>query len=327
MEVPVDDDQLIRVEATGTLSYTVMGLTHGEMYSFEVRAHNAAGWGAASGPVEVTLNTAPEVMGEASPSFDEDSEQPVATYTATDAEGDAITWSLTGADAAAFSPPSDAAGNSFDLSFRSAPNYETPTDANLDTVYEVTVVATAHESPGPEALNFNSFNLNDGGKHHGKGKNDGHQPDSGPPARAGRGAAGRGYRLCSLGLPAPGRGQFVDLRGGPRNSDSYVRWIQPLYGRTGDMGKRRSFSAQFKAKVALEALVGDQTLAELAAKHHLHPNVIAQWKRQARESLPEVFARKTSSRAADHEAEVKALHAKIGQLTVENDFLSRAFGR
>ena len=94
----------------------------------------------------------------------------------------------------------------------------------------------------------------------------------------------------------------------PGNSDSYVRWIQPLYGRTGDMGKRRSFSAQFKAKVALEALVGDQTLAELAAKHHLHPNVIAQWKRQARESLPEVFARKTSSRAADHEAEVKALH-------------------
>ncbi len=93
------------------------------------------------------------------------------------------------------------------------------------------------------------------------------------------------------------------------------------------MGKRRSFSTQFKAKVALEALVGDLTLAELAAKHNLHPNVIAQWKRQARESLPEVFARKTSSGAADHEAEVKALHAKIGQLTVENDFLSRAFGR
>ena len=93
------------------------------------------------------------------------------------------------------------------------------------------------------------------------------------------------------------------------------------------MGKRRSFSAQFKAKVALEALVGDQTLAELAARHNLHPNVIAQWKRQARESLPEVFARTNSSGAADHEAEVKALHAKIGQLTVENDFLSRAFGR
>ena len=93
------------------------------------------------------------------------------------------------------------------------------------------------------------------------------------------------------------------------------------------MGKRRSFSAQFKAKVALEALVGDQTMAELASKHHLHPNMIAQWKRQARESLPEVFARKTSRGSADHETEIKALHAKIGQLIVENDFLSRAFGR
>ncbi len=151
VEVPVDDDQLIRVEATGTLSYTVMGLTNGEMYSFEVRAHNAAGWGAGSGPFEVTLNTAPEVMGEASPSFDEDSESTVATYTATDAEGDAITWSLTGADAAAFSPPSDATGNSFDLSFRSPPNYENPTDANLDTVYEVTVVATDDGMPPLDA--------------------------------------------------------------------------------------------------------------------------------------------------------------------------------
>ncbi len=53
-------------------------------------------------------------------------------------------------------------------------------------------------------------------------------------------------------------------------------------------------------------------MAEPAAKHNLHPNVIAQWKRQARESLPEVFARKTSSSAAEHETEVEALHAKFG---------------
>ena len=92
------------------------------------------------------------------------------------------------------------------------------------------------------------------------------------------------------------------------------------------MAKRRTSSAQFKAKVALEALAGDQTMAEFAAKHNLHPNVIAQWKRQARESLPEVFARKTRI-AAENEAEVKTLHAKVGQLTVENGFLSRAFGR
>ena len=142
VEIPVDDDQLTRDEATGTLSYPVLSLTHGEMYSFEVRAHNAAGWGPAAGPVEVTLNTAPVVSGPETPSFDEDSEETVATYTATDAQEDGITWSLTGADAAAFSPPTEATGNSFDLSFRSAPNYETPTDANLDTVYEVTVVAT-----------------------------------------------------------------------------------------------------------------------------------------------------------------------------------------
>ena len=147
VEIPVDDDQLTRDEATGTLSYPVLSLTHGERYSFEVRAHNAAGLGPAAGPVEVTLNTAPVVSGPGTPSFDENSEQPVATYTATDADGDAITWSLTGADAAAFSPPSDAAGNSFDLSFRSPPNYENPTDANLDTVYEVTVVATDNGMP------------------------------------------------------------------------------------------------------------------------------------------------------------------------------------
>ena len=55
--------------------------------------------------------------------------------------------------------------------------------------------------------------------------------------------------------------------------------------------------------------------------------MIAQWKRQAKESLPDVFAKKASRGAADREAEVNALHAKIGQLTVEKDFLSKAFGR
>ena len=93
------------------------------------------------------------------------------------------------------------------------------------------------------------------------------------------------------------------------------------------MGARRNFSAEFKAKVALEALVGDKTLAELAAKHDVHPNMITAWKRQAKESLSGVFAKKASRGAADRNAEVKALHAKIGQLTVENDFLSKAFGR
>ncbi len=95
----------------------------------------------------MTLNTAPVVSGPETPSFDENSEQPVATYTATDADGDAITWSLTGADSAAFDLPTDATGNSFDLSFGTAPNYEQPADANLDTVYEVTVQATDDGMP------------------------------------------------------------------------------------------------------------------------------------------------------------------------------------
>lgn len=93
------------------------------------------------------------------------------------------------------------------------------------------------------------------------------------------------------------------------------------------MAKRRSYSAEFKARVALEALSGAHTMAELAAKHGVHPNMIAQWKRKAQEGLPEVFSRKTDRSEAAREAELKELHAKIGQLTVENDFLSKAFGR
>jgi transposase len=93
------------------------------------------------------------------------------------------------------------------------------------------------------------------------------------------------------------------------------------------MKKRRSFSAEFKARVALEALSGAHTLAELSAKHNVHPNMITKWKRQAQESLPDVFSKKSERSDASRDAELKELHAKIGQLTVENDFLSKAFGR
>ena len=93
------------------------------------------------------------------------------------------------------------------------------------------------------------------------------------------------------------------------------------------MRKRRNFSAEFKARVALEALSGAHTMAELAQKHGVHPNMIAQWKRKARESLPELFAKKHDHMDASRDVEIKELHAKIGQLTVEMDFLSKAFGR
>ena len=93
------------------------------------------------------------------------------------------------------------------------------------------------------------------------------------------------------------------------------------------MSKRRIFSAEFKARVALEALSGAHTMSELSARHGVHPNMISQWKRRVQESLPELFTRKSAGRDGSREAEIKELHAKIGQLTVEKDFLSKAFGR
>ena len=84
---------------------------------------------------------------------------------------------------------------------------------------------------------------------------------------------------------------------------------------------RRNHSATFKAKVALEAIAGEKTLGELAQQYEVHPNQVTTWKRQLTESAAGVFG-KSSSR--DQGADVKALHAKIGQLTMENDFLESA---
>ena len=93
------------------------------------------------------------------------------------------------------------------------------------------------------------------------------------------------------------------------------------------MRTRRRFSAEFKAKVALEAIKGHETVAELASKHELHPTQIAAWKREAVEKLAKVFDDKASDAQIGREAEVTKLHAKIGQLVVERDFLAKAFDR
>ena len=87
--------------------------------------------------------------------------------------------------------------------------------------------------------------------------------------------------------------------------------------------KRRSHSAAFKAKVALSAIAGDRTLAELAQQFDVHPNQITSWKRQAMENLPDIFDKQPKEPGID----LKALHAKIGQLTLENDFLESALTR
>ena len=93
------------------------------------------------------------------------------------------------------------------------------------------------------------------------------------------------------------------------------------------MRTRRRFRAAFKAKVALEALRGDRTIQEIAGEHKVHPNQVSAWKRQAVDGLCEVFSNGAERDRRDHEAEVRDLHAKIGQLTVERDFLARGLKR
>ena len=92
-------------------------------------------------------------------------------------------------------------------------------------------------------------------------------------------------------------------------------------------GSRKRYSADFKAKVALEAIRGELTLSELGAKHGVHPNMIAQWKRQAIDGMAGVFSGKNERETAASESHIEKLHAKIGQLTVERDFLARRSGR
>jgi transposase len=97
------------------------------------------------------------------------------------------------------------------------------------------------------------------------------------------------------------------------------------------MKTRRRFTAEFKAKVALEAMQGHRTIhrtiTDLASRHELHPNLIMQWKRQAIEKLAKVFDDKAPEIQAGRDAEMTKLHAKIGQLVVERDFLAKAFDR
>ncbi len=93
------------------------------------------------------------------------------------------------------------------------------------------------------------------------------------------------------------------------------------------MGKRRRFTAEFKARVALEALRGDRTVQEIASKHKVHPNQVSTWKRQAVEGLGEVFSNGRDKVQAEREHDIHDLHAKIGQLTVERDFLAKGLKR
>lgn len=87
---------------------------------------------------------------------------------------------------------------------------------------------------------------------------------------------------------------------------------------------RRNHAPAFKAKVALAALKGEHTIVELAERYQVHPNQITEWKRQLLEHAADVFSK---DRKGDQGPSIKELHAKIGQLSMENDFLSGALNR
>ena len=93
------------------------------------------------------------------------------------------------------------------------------------------------------------------------------------------------------------------------------------------MGKvtRKRHTAEFKARVALEAIKGELTLAEIGAKHGIHLTLVGVWKKAAVEGMAATFSSKVET--SETAAEVTKLHAKIGQLVVERDFLAKAFGR
>jgi transposase-like protein len=89
---------------------------------------------------------------------------------------------------------------------------------------------------------------------------------------------------------------------------------------------RRNHSAKFKARVALEALRGEATLTELASRHGVHANQIALWRKQMLEHSSEVFDN-GSPALDDAERQIRDLRAKVGELTMERDFLADALGR
>ena len=90
---------------------------------------------------------------------------------------------------------------------------------------------------------------------------------------------------------------------------------------------RRNHTPGFKAKVALAAIKGEKTLAELAQQYDVHPNQITAWKAHVVESASGLFGSGGSASAPPPAIDVKTLHAKIGELTLENDFLSGALSK
>ncbi len=91
--------------------------------------------------------------------------------------------------------------------------------------------------------------------------------------------------------------------------------------------KRSRYSAELKAKVALEAIRGQKTVNQIASEYDVHPNQVGTWRKQALQSLPEVFSGSKVRSREDEQAKVDALYQQIGQLQVELTFLKKRTGR
>lgn len=92
------------------------------------------------------------------------------------------------------------------------------------------------------------------------------------------------------------------------------------------MSKRRNHSPAFKARVALAALSGEKTITELCSEFGVHQTLVHKWVKQLKESAMGIFSGEIKTEEAKKEKELHELHAKIGQLTVERDFLAKAWG-
>lgn len=93
------------------------------------------------------------------------------------------------------------------------------------------------------------------------------------------------------------------------------------------MGKRRQHSAEFKARVALEAAQGLKTVHAIAQEHEVHPVQVSQWKKELIERLPEVFGRKAGPEAEVLARQKERLERKVGELTMDIEFLKKKCGQ
>src|SRR5215475_5859262 len=113
----------------------------------------------------------------------------------------------------------------------------------------------------------------------------------------------------------------------PQNLDSWLRCkIAADHGDPMKKKQRKSYTAAFKVKIALEAIKGQRTINEIATHYDVHPNQVTQWKKQAIESLPDVFSTQRERDAQGEEALRAELYQQIGQLKVELDWLKKKAG-